>query len=313
MPSSIPHPSSSPILIAGPTASGKSAVALEIAQRVGGEIISVDSMQVYRGLDLGTAKPTPAERARVPHHLVDVVDLADSFDAATFLRLAGEAATQITSRGRVPVFCGGTGLYFKAWIEGLAGAPAPDPVLRAELEVTPREELLRELEQRDPAAFARIDRKNPRRVVRAVEVVRLTGRPVAIGRGRGPHWSHPSPIPVLCLRRAAPDLRARIHARVDSMFARGLVAETESLLAKGLAQNRTAMQALGYRQVVEHLHGAADLAATVAMVKTRTWQFARRQMSWFRNQLDVEWLEVGEAEPAESVAGRVLAAAGPAG
>ena len=166
-----------PIFIAGPTAVGKSEIALRLAEQLGGEIISVDSMQVYRGLDIGTAKPSPAERARVPHHLIDICDLTESFDAAQFARLAHRAVAEIQSRGRVPILCGGTGLYFKAFLEGLGEAPSADAKLRAELEATPLENLLEELRERDPAAYEKIDKKNPRRVIRAVEVIRLTGKP----------------------------------------------------------------------------------------------------------------------------------------
>ena len=167
---------STSIFIAGPTAVGKSEIALALAEKIGGEIISVDSMQVYRGLDLGTAKPSPAERARVPHHLVDVCDLHAAFDAAQFIRRAQTAVLEIQSRNKIPIFCGGTGLYFRAFLEGLGDAPAGDATLRAELEAAPLENLLAELRERDPAAFATIDQKNPRRVVRAVEVIRLTGK-----------------------------------------------------------------------------------------------------------------------------------------
>lgn len=293
------RPSPAPVFLAGPTAVGKSAVAFALAELLGGEIISVDSMQVYRGLDLGTAKPSAAERARVPHHLLDVVELTESFDAAQFVRLAGAAVKDIQGRGRVPIFCGGTGLYFKAWLEGLGESPPSDARVRAELEAAPLAELLVELEQRDPVTYERIDRQNPRRVVRALEVIRVTGKLFSAQRAR---WNlQPatrSLQPFFCLTRESADLRARIEARVDAMFAAGLVEETRALLACGLETNRTAMQALGYRQVVEHLRGEHGLAETVALVKTRTWQFARRQRTWFRGQLPVEWVPLAaDADP----------------
>ena len=165
------------MLLAGATATGKSAVALLLAERLGGEIISVDSMQVYRGLDIGTAKPAAEERRRVPHHLIDVVALSESFDAARFVRLAQASVREIQARGHLPILCGGTGLYFKAFLEGLGEAPPADPATRAALESTPPPLLLEELERRDAATFAKIDRKNPRRVIRALEVIRLTGKP----------------------------------------------------------------------------------------------------------------------------------------
>ncbi|WCJ58288.1 tRNA (adenosine(37)-N6)-dimethylallyltransferase MiaA [Fontisphaera persica] len=299
-------PTHAPFYLTGPTAVGKSAVAMLLAERMGGEIISVDSMQVYRGLDLGTAKPSPAERARVPHHLVDVCHLQEDFNAARFVELAGKAVADLQRRGRVPIFCGGTGLYFKAWLEGLAPLPPPDPALRAELEATPLEVLLAELEQKDPATFARVDRRNPRRVVRAVEIWRLSGRPMAEAAGG---WTRPAgpEIQVFALRRSAEDLRRRIEERVDAMFRAGLVEETRRLLAAGLAQNRTAMQAIGYRQVVEYLRGERDLPATVALVKQRTWQFARRQMTYLRHQLPVVWVDWPPEMSAETLADQLLA------
>jgi tRNA dimethylallyltransferase len=300
-----------PILLTGPTAVGKSAVALRLAERLGGEIISVDSMQVYRGLDLGTAKPTPAERARVPHHLVDILDLRAPFDAAQFVARAQAAVRDIQARGRRPVFCGGTGLYFKAWLEGLGESPAADAVLRAELEAAPLPDLLVELAAKDPVTFAQIDQQNPRRVVRAVEVIRLTGRPYSEQRAA---WGA-SPAPAqaglfVALRRAPEDLRVRVHRRVDEMFGQGLVAETRLLLAEGLAENRTAMQAIGYRQVVEHLRGERGLAETIALVKTKTWQYAKRQMTWLRHQAAVEWMDWPPEKPVEAMVEMLAAAAG---
>src|SRR6266581_263416 len=166
-----------PLLIVGPTAVGKSEIALSLAERLGGEIISADSMQVYRGLDIGTAKPTAEEQARVRHHLIDVVDIKERFDAAQFVRLAHKSVAEIQSRGHLPILCGGTGLYLKGFLEGLGEAPPSDEKLRAELETIPMPELLHELAECDPATYQRIDQQNPRRVIRAVEVIRLTGKP----------------------------------------------------------------------------------------------------------------------------------------
>ncbi len=287
-----------PIFLAGPTAAGKSAVALDLAVRVGGEIISVDSMQVYRGMDIGTAKPSAEERQRVRHHLIDVVDLDQSFDAAQFVRLAGEAVKDIQSRGRIPIFCGGTGFYFKAFLEGLGEAPPSDLRIRAQLEGVPLEEMLEELARSDPATFESIDRRNPRRVIRALEVIRLTGRPFSEQRA---HWGKTpqnSAMRLLGVTRPAGELAGRIHRRVEEMFRKGLVAETESLLRRGLEGNPTALQALGYRQVVEHLRGQRGLAETMELVKIRTRQFAKRQLTWFRRQMRLEWVTVsGEAAP----------------
>ena len=308
-----------PIFLAGPTAVGKSEIALLLAEKLGGEIISVDSMQVYRGLDLGTAKPGTAERQCVPHHLIDVVDLTAPFDAAKFVELAQKAVAEIQSRNRTPIFCGGTGLYFKAFLDGLGEAPPADEKLRAVLEAAPLADLLHELEQRDLATFAQIDRQNPRRVIRAVEVIRLTGKPFSEQRARwgeapdepppatpGSRGRSPHQPMFFGLCRVSEDLHTRINARVDQMFAAGLVVETRRLLMYGLEQNKTAMQAIGYRQVVEHLRGARPLKETIELVKSKTRQYAKRQMTWFRKHAQVQWMELSPTESAESCARKII-------
>lgn len=300
----LPAPNTLPIYVCGCTASGKSALALELAQRLDGEIISVDSMQVYQGLDIGTAKPSKTEQALVPHHLIDVVNLDEPFDAARFVTLAEAAVQDIRQRGKVPIFCGGTGFYFQAWQGGLSATPKAPDALRAELEATPLTTLLEELQAKDPQTYERVDRSNPRRVIRALEIIRMTGQPVAPA---------PAPIPsekaalVVGLEWDAESLRARMDQRVDLMFQQGLVAETQALLERGLEHNRTAMQAIGYRQVVEHLRGERDLAETIALVKLKTWQFARRQRTWFRNQLQVDWLPATDSSSVTAWAAAVQA------
>jgi len=290
----------SPIFLAGPTAVGKSEIALRLAEQFGGEIISVDSMQVYRGLDIGTAKPSAAQREKIQHHLIDVCDLTESFDAAQFIQHAQKAVEEIQSRNKIPIFCGGTGLYFKAFLSGLGEAPATNPELRAELEAASFESLLHELRERDPAAYEKIDKQNPRRVIRAVEVIRLTGKKFSEQRAEWKSEARSQKSEkFFALSRRADDLHTRINTRVDAMFARGLVDETCELLVRGLEQNKTAMQAIGYRQVVEHLRGERPLAETIELVKSRTRQFAKRQLTWFRRQLDPEWIELKPDESLE--------------
>jgi len=304
-----------PLFLAGPTAVGKSAIAIPLAETLSGEIISVDSMQVYRGLDIGTAKPSATERERVFHHLIDVIDVTELFDAARFVQLARPVMHEIQARGRVPIFCGGTGLYFKAFLEGLGDAPPAAPMLRAELEKMPLAELLKELERRDPVTFQQIDRQNPRRVVRALEVIRLTGKPFSEQRAGWkradrivPSTVDTEPTAFFGVTRSGEDLRARIDIRVNGMFERGLVAETEQLLALGLAQNRTAMQAIGYHQVAEYLRGERSLPETIDLVKLRTRQFAKRQMTWFRRQAHLEWINLEPEDSTEEIAARLARA-----
>ncbi len=294
-----------PILLAGPTASGKSAAALALAEAIGGEIISVDSMQVYRGLDLGTAKPTAAERQQVPHHLTDVAELTEAFDSAKFLTLAHAAVNEIQQRGRVPILCGGTGLYFNVWLNGLGDSPPPDAALRAELEAKPLPELLDELARQDLVTFDEIDLNNRRRVVRAVEVIRITGKPFSLQRAAWPERAPTLAGRSFGLLRNREDLHRRINRRVEEMFAAGLIEETRGLLTRGLEANRTAMQAIGYRQVVEHLRGERGRLETIELVKQRTRQFAKRQSTWFRGQLDLDWLEVAPTEAPEEIAQRL--------
>jgi tRNA dimethylallyltransferase len=299
---------STPIFLAGPTAVGKSAVALALAEKIGGEIISVDSMQVYRGLDIGTAKPTADEREKIPHHLIDVCDLTEAFDAAQFIRHAQKAVAEIQSRKRTPIFCGGTGLYFKAFLDGLGEAPPSDEKLRAELEAAPFASLLAELRERDPAAYEKIDKQNPRRVIRAVEVIRLTGKKFSEQRAE---WkpearSQKPEARFFCFTRQADDLHGRINRRVDEMFFHGLVDETRALLKHGLAENKFAMQAIGYRQVVEHLRGEHSLAETVELVKIKTRQFAKRQLTWFRRHGNCEWVELAKGDSSETALEKIV-------
>ena len=293
------------VYLTGATASGKSALALRLAKRLGGEIISVDSMQVYRGLDIGTAKPSAAEQAEVPHHLIDVAGLDEAFDAAQFVRLAKRAEEGILQRGCRPIFCGGTGLYFRAMIEGLGESPPGDEALRESLSALPLEELVAELTAKDPQAAEQVDLQNPRRVVRAVEVIRLTGRPYSEQR-TGWNESSQTAKNFFCIQREVDELNQRIHSRVDAMFELGLVEETKRLAKRGLRENRNACQALGYRQVLSHIDGALGWEKTIQQVKTKTRQFAKRQRSWFRNQMICERLDWAGGEDADSICERLL-------
>ena len=294
------------IYITGATASGKSALAMRLANTLGGEIISVDSMQVYCGLNIGTAKPSPQEQNEIQHHLIDVAQLSEAFDAAQFVSLAQQALKMIWKRGRVPIFCGGTGLYFRALIEGLGESPPGDESLRDELAQMPIESLVTELRIKDPEAAKQVDLKNSRRLLRAIEVIRLTGRPYSEQRTG---WNNVDKAPqnLFCISRDVDVLNQRIHKRVDEMFNQGLVEETQTLIKKGLRNNRNACQALGYRQVLDLLDGKLDLENVVQQVKTKTRQFAKRQRSWFRNQMKCKFLEWPDEENVNSFSEQLLA------
>lgn len=299
------------VAVVGATASGKSAVALELALALDGEVVSVDSMQVYRGMDIGTAKPSATDQTRLKHHLLDWVDLDQGFDAAAFRNAALPLIESLLASGKTPVLCGGTGLYFAALRHGVGVAPASSPELRKNLDAVSLDELLDELRRRDPPVYSKIDRHNRRRVVRAVEVLRLTGKPYSAQRSRWPHHEPDQAGEIedgwqgFGLLRAPGELAARIDARVEQMFDNGLIEETKRLLELGLAENRTAMQAIGYRQVVEHLHGERSLAETKELIKRKTRQLAKRQMTWFRKQMRVTWLSVTASETSAGIARRI--------
>ena len=251
-------------------------------------------MQVYRGLNIGTAKPSADERERIPHHLIDHIELDQTFDVQRFVQQATIKKQEIQERSNTPIYCGGTGLYFKALIDGLDSLPPSDEALRKKLEQIPLPELLQELHELDPVWFEKIDQKNPRRVVRAIEIIRLTGKPVSAQRTTWKENQPHSTQPLSVLSRSPETLRHRIEARVDNMFADGLVSETRALLEMGLKENETASRALGYRQVIEFLDNVRSLDETIALVKTKTWQFARRQSTWFRKQDNTHWIDLDQ-------------------
>jgi tRNA dimethylallyltransferase len=290
------------LALVGPTAAGKTEASLVLAERLGAEIVSVDSMVVYRGMDVGTAKPTPADRARVRHHLLDVAEPAEPFTAVRFQALAEAAVDDIGARGLRPLLVGGSGLYYRAVVDRLT-FPGTDPATRRELEAegatVGAEVLHRRLEAVDPAAARRIEPSNVRRTVRALEVAAVTGRPFSAFAG---DWERYPPAAV----RAAgvdvprPILRARIEARVRTMWP-ALVAETEGLLRQGSGAFLTSSQAIGYAEAVAWLRGEATEDEAVARMIRRTKALARRQTAWFRRDPRIRWFTVGERGAIERV------------
>jgi len=287
----------------GPTASGKTALALEWAERFGGEIVSVDSALVYRGLDIGSAKPDAAERARAPHHLLDLRDPWESYSAAEFAEDARAAIAGIVARGRLPILAGGTGLYFRALLRGLAPMPEADPGLRAEIGAEARERgwpaLHAELARVDPEAARRIRPTDPQRIQRALEVFRLTGRPISAWHGETTNVPR-LPVKVLKLVVAPRDravLHERIAARFDAMLAAGFLDEVRAL--RDLPRLREhpapldlpAIRAVGYRQAWEHLDGMTDAATFRDRAIFATRQLAKRQITWLRGELDARWFD----------------------
>ena len=292
------------LAIVGVTASGKSAVALAVARRLGrAEIISVDSMQVYRGMDIGTDKPSAAVRAEVPHHLVDVADPSEDYSLTRFQAAARQARADIASRGRTAVLVGGTGLYHRAVIDDL-DIPGRYPEAVAALEEEPDTPTLhRRLVELDPVAAARMEPTNRRRIVRALEVTVGSGRPFSsYGPGLGVY--PPRDITQVGLSLPRDEINRRIEQRYHRQMAAGFLAETEALAVRQSPLSRTASQALGYRELLAHLNGEMSLDEAVALAVTRTRKFARRQERWFRRDPRVVWLDAdGDAE---SLADEVL-------
>ena len=297
------------IFLVGATAVGKSAVALELAKLIGAEIVSADSMQVYRGMDIGTAKPTKEERAVAPHYLIDVCEVDEPFDVKQFVDLTSATLAEISSRGKTPLIVGGTGLYVRALRRGLFEGPSRNPKLRERLEKMTAAELFDELQRVDPLTAKAIDRNNPRRLVRALEVFHETGKPIA---GLQKEWKT-AKVPQqarndsfgICLDRLREDLYERIERRIDEQIAAGWVEEVRQLLKRGLEKNPTAMQAAGYRELAAHLHGELLLDEAVTLIKTRTRQLAKRQMTWFRREPQLDWIEIGRDEIPANTARRI--------
>jgi tRNA dimethylallyltransferase len=297
--------------LAGPTASGKSAAAIELADRIGAEVISLDSMAIYRGMDIGTAKPSAAERSRVPHHLIDIADPHQDFSVAEFVERAAAAVNEILSRGRVPLLTGGTGLYLRSVLRGLCEVPSADWALRRELKSHAEAEGPASLHARlhavDPVTAARLHPSDVRRVIRALEVYATTGRPLSAGQTQQPRPADAQPVCVVWLSPPRPWLRQRISERIDAMLNAGWLDEARILLHRDPPPGRTAMQALGYRELFAHLRGELTLDAAVPIIRTATQQFAKRQHTWFRNLPECQELAIRGDESSTELASRIEA------
>jgi tRNA dimethylallyltransferase len=288
------------LVIVGPTAVGKTALSLRLAQDFAGEIVSADSRQVYRGLDIGSDKPTPAQQALVPHHLIDVVDPDQVLSLARFQDLAYTAIASIHQRQCLPLLVGGTGQWIWAVVEGW-GIPRvpPDQELRVELEAQAkeigREALHARLAEVDPEAAQKIDPRNLRRVIRALEVYRKTGVPISHHQRK---QSPPYQTVLIGLTRPRQELYRRIDRRIEQMMEMGLLAEVAGLVRAGYGWDQPAMSGLGYRQIGQYLRGKATLAEAVALIKKETRRFVRQQYNWFRlDDPRIHWFEMSEAGP----------------
>ncbi|MEA1927323.1 MAG: tRNA (adenosine(37)-N6)-dimethylallyltransferase MiaA [Candidatus Auribacterota bacterium] len=342
-------------IILGPTAVGKTEVSLLLAERLGGEIVSADAFQVYRGMDIGTAKPGTAELSRVSHHLIDILDLHEQYSAARFRALALSAIGNIKCKGLTPLVVGGAGMYLRALVDGLFEAPPSDQEYRDFLRGEEAEKgpgyLHNLLEKEDPESAARIHRNNIKRVIRALEVLKLTGVPISrwqrqwegrknerrtnLRQGYGgqasnaaelrspstvnrqpstflprppsiPHSPFPIPYSLIGLRRDRKDLYNRINWRVLEMFEIGLVEETRGLVKKGLMDNRVARQALGYKEVAGYLAGEYNREEAIKRLSTNTRHFAKRQLTWWRRDRRIRWVDIAAEERSGDIVNTIL-------
>jgi tRNA dimethylallyltransferase len=299
------------VAVLGPTATGKSALALAVAERYGGEVINCDSTAVYRGFDIGTDKIAPADRRGIPHHLIDIVDPTEEYTAARFARDAAAVIHDLHARGKLPILAGGTGFYFRALTRGLFPGPGRDAALRQRLESIAERRgvtfLHRMLERVDAASARRIQPRDLKRLVRALEVFFLTGRPLTA------HFADTaSPIPgvevlPVGLRLPAEKISERVARRVDEQFDRGLLDEVRLLLARGVPETARPFGGLVYRQALEHLHGVRDEAATRALIAQENRRYARRQLIWFRKEPNLVWFDgPGESAPTREAVLRLI-------
>jgi len=300
------------IVIAGPTASGKSALAVKVAKKIGGEIISADSMQVYRGMDIGTAKPTLAEQEGIPHHLIDVVEAQETFSAADFQRLAQNAIADIQKNGRIPIIAGGTGFYINALIYGCDFSPLTnqahkdnqelhqDRLRQSFMELAESSEnggefLHNRLRAVDPESAAKIHANNIKRVARALAYYEAMGRPISTHNAEQRQKREPIyNTTYIILHRERSKLYEAINQRVLDMIARGLPQEVKRLLQAGVPETSTAMQGLGYKEMIPYLNGQCSLEDTIAAIQQGTRRYAKRQLTWFRHQTDGHWLLADE-------------------
>ena len=298
------------VLVTGCTASGKGGVAFELARRWGGEILYVDSMKVYRGMDVGTAKPSGAKRAVVRHHLVDVVEPYESFSVGRYVEMADEVIDELRKRKSPIILVGGTAMYIRALLEGLFEGPPADAVLRDRLKKEAEEvgfgSLYKKLQEVDPVGAERIHPNDLKRVIRGLEVYELTGKALSSFQTHFRSGNYRYDCKIFCLRREKEDSHRRINQRVKKMMEKGLVEEVQGLLAAPKGLSPQAAQAVGYAEIIDHLEGGISLNEAVEKIKINTRRLAKRQRTWFRSFEKVNWVEMGAEDSAEEAAGKVL-------
>ena len=298
------------VVIVGPTAVGKSRIAVEVAKAFETEVLTADSRQVYRGMDVGTDKPASEERQAVPHRLIDLVDPDESFNAGLYRRQAIDEIERLYRDCRLPLVVGGTGLYVRTLLKGLCDAPPADPIvreaLRQEAEDQGSDRLYARLVDVDPVIAARLHPRDESKVIRALEVYQLSGRRMSAFQQEHGFAERPFATLMIGLNRDRDMLYRRIEGRIDWQLAHGLIEETKRLLAQGYQRDSAAMKGLGYRQVAEHLAGEYDAAEMVRRFKRDTRHFSKRQMTWFRKEPGIQWLMIEEPESVSHTTARVI-------
>lgn len=301
------------IIICGATGTGKSAAALAAARLVGGEIVSCDSMQVYRGMDIGTSKVPAEMRSGIPHHLIDIINPDEPFTAAQFKRLAEPLITDIISRKKIPILCGGTGLYIDALIKGIFEGAGNKEGVREKLNATLDEKGLEYmaglLSEKDPEEAAVTDLKNPRRVIRALEIIETEKMKASVVRKKASLTAFKVERAMFVLSRGRENLNRALDARVDAMFAAGLEDEVRSLMNNGLKTGSTAMQAIGYKETALYIEGKLTLDEAVQSIKSATRQYAKRQETWFKRYKEAEVIDM-DKNTVEQAVGIICRAAG---
>jgi tRNA dimethylallyltransferase len=296
--------------LTGPTASGKTTVAMAMADRLDAEIISLDSMAIYRGMDIGTAKPRQDERERIPHHLLDIVDPDQQYSVSEYVKAAIETIADIRGRGKEVLFVGGTPLYLKSLLRGLFEGPPADWDFRREIENEVAEVGLEALHERlrqvDPITADRLHTNDKRRMIRALEVYTLTGQPISHLQTQFEEEHEADACKVFVLSWPKELLHARIASRVDQMMNQGLVDEVRGLLDRYQQLSHTASQAVGYREVIEHLAGQHSLEESIELIKTRTRRFAKRQLTWFRSLTECRHIDVAESIDPHELSARMI-------
>ncbi|MBI4712119.1 MAG: tRNA (adenosine(37)-N6)-dimethylallyltransferase MiaA [Planctomycetes bacterium] len=300
-------------ILLGPTASGKSSVAFNLAQELNAEIISIDSMKIYRGMDIGTAKPSVEQRQQVRYHLIDIVNPWEPYNTSMFLKDCDDAIAGIKSRGKIPLLVAGTPLYLKVVLHGMFSGPGSDESVRKSLESVAAEKgsdyLHRELQAVDPVKAGQLHPNDAKRIIRALEVYTITGKPISSLQTQFNKQSLRYDAKVTGLRRAKTDLHNRINVRVDQMFAKGLVKEVAKLVDSKDGLSREAAQAVGYKEVISHLKGEITLDAAKELVKTNTHQLAKHQMTWFTERslgVPIKWVDIKGDDSAADISRRVL-------